>query len=377
MLLLCARTHLGEPGAAEARLLADRVDWGRVVELACQHQVGPLLHRNLQRLRGPRSDESWQRLQHVVMMNASRGFQLTRELVSLLADLSAAGIRALPFKGAVLAASAYGSVGLRPFNDIDLLVHPRDAAATARILTRRGFDDWGVDDVALPTHLGSECEHTFLRRDGVAVDLHWHLSRRHFPFPLRFDDLWRRAVPYQLLPGGAAVPAPAAADMLLILAMHGAKHAWERLGWVCDIAELIRSEGDLDWEQVCARAESLQAVRMTLLGVALARELLDSPVPESIRRSIRADRGIAPLLHDVRRRILQGGAASENLGAVVRHSLFHLRVRDRVSQRLRYCWLGAAPTPRDLDATGLPASLQFLNYFTRPVRLLGKHLRAA
>ncbi len=50
---------------------------------------------------------------------------LTAELIRVLDSLDAAGIRGLPFKGPVLAQTAYGGVGLRRFLDLDVLVHPR------------------------------------------------------------------------------------------------------------------------------------------------------------------------------------------------------------------------------------------------------------
>ncbi len=307
-------------------------------------------------------------IEKVVLCNASRGHRLAQELALLMAAFDEAGIRSLPFKGAVLAASAYGSVSLRPFNDIDVIVHPDDADSAARLLADRGFPDWGVSRADLPRHLRCECEHSFIRPDGVCVDLHWRLSRRHFPFPLDFDCLRRRAVPYPLWPGGPAVPNLCAADTLLVLCMHGTKHAWERLSWVCDIAELLAAHPDLPWEPALAQADSLGATRMTLLGLALAADLLDAPLPDAVRKRLAADRGIAALARYVRGRLFQPPA--DGLGATVRQSLFHLRVGNRPAQRLRYCMLAAAPTPRDFRSTSLPASLCFLHYLTRPVRLL-------
>lgn len=339
-----------------------------MLTLACQHNIAPLLHRSLAAAGVSPPAPIRRHIERVVLYNTAKGRRLAHELAWLMAALERAGIRSLPFKGPVLAASAYGNVSLRPFNDLDLIVHPDDADKTARLLASRGFPDWGVAPADLSHHQRCECEHSFVRADGVTVDLHWRLSRRHFPFPLEFDCLWRRAVPCLLGPGGPAVPNLGAVDTLQVLCMHGTKHAWERLAWVCDIAELLAAHPAMPWEFALAQSKALGATRMTLLGLALAADLLDAPLPQEARDQIAADRGIAGLTRYVRGRLFHPPAIG--LGATVRQSLFHLRVRNRPAQRLRYCMLAAAPTPRDFHSTTLPASMYFLYYLTRPVRLL-------
>jgi hypothetical protein len=40
-------------------------------------------------------------------------------------------------------------------------------------------------------------------------------------------------------------------NLLLVRCAHGSKHLWERLGWICDVAELIRVRKEKsDWEKV-------------------------------------------------------------------------------------------------------------------------------
>ena len=63
-------------------------------------------------------------------------------------------------------------------------------------------------------------------------------------------------------------------DSLLILCVHANKHQWSRLGWICDIAEMLRSHPDLNWPVVMEQARMLRSERMLLLGLLLARESL-------------------------------------------------------------------------------------------------------
>jgi len=64
---------------------------------------------------------------------------LTAELVRLTGLLKAAGIAAVAFKGPVLAAMAYGSIDMRQFVDLDILVRQTDLPRIAEILSAERY----------------------------------------------------------------------------------------------------------------------------------------------------------------------------------------------------------------------------------------------
>ena len=64
-------------------------------------------------------------------------------------------------------------------------------------------------------------------------------------------------------------------ELLIILCVHGSKHAWERLKWVVDVAELLRSQR-LNWKRVFSTATKWKCRRMALLGLAFAMGLWKS-----------------------------------------------------------------------------------------------------
>jgi hypothetical protein len=51
-------------------------------------------------------------------------------------------------------------------------------------------------------------------------------------------SLWERLEPIDLV--GTAVLGLPLEDVLLFLCLHGFKHGWERVGWICDVTELLR-----------------------------------------------------------------------------------------------------------------------------------------
>jgi hypothetical protein len=168
---------------------------------------------------------------------------------------------------------------------------------------------------------------------------------------------------------GTQLPSLAPEDMLLTLCAHGASHCWTHLSMICDIAELLRSQKHLDWQQICRRAGSLGSLRMVLLGLSLAHELLGADLPAEITSQAKADRLLEPLVQQVHKGLI---SATTELG-MLKTVLFHLRARERWRDRVRYCFrLAAMPTKEDYDLP-LPASLAFLYYLIRPLRLAGKY----
>ena len=206
---------------------------------------------------------------------------------------------------------------------------------------------------------------SFERDDGVAVELHWRIAGAVSDFGLDYARLWSRLGVVAL--GGRLVPVLEPVDLLLVLCIHGAKHAWERLAWICDVAELVRRTPELDWTALVAEAEELKAGRIVGLGLLLADELLDAPLPAHVAALVRSDRALAPLAASVRSWLFQpprGGAGTFR---------FHLgtRVGWRGKTELALRSLTAL-NQQDLGGVRLPDAVLPLYYVARPLRLVGK-----
>jgi hypothetical protein len=69
-----------------------------------------------------------------------------------------------------------------------------------------------------------------------------------------------------------------APDVLISsLCEHGTEHLWERLIWICDIAEPISTGRGSSRTRHASE-------RMLLLGLRLASDVLGAPIPEPMRR---------------------------------------------------------------------------------------------
>jgi hypothetical protein len=267
-------------------------------------------------------------------------------------------------KGPVLAEAVYGSIALREFQDLDILVRERHIPRAIEVLVANGYTqiDTSKD--------GDAYSHVFAcAAAATLVDLHWGFAGPRFYFGLEPERLFECCVSAEL--SGRTVRALSAEDTLLLLCMHGAKHCWSRLGWICDIAELVRAWGErIDWGDLIGRAEASGSRRMLLLGLSLAADLLGARLPADVYASA-SQPTVAELAYTVRTWLLSGKDGATD---PIAREAFYVAMRERPADRAKHFLHGfgrfLVPNARDETAVRLPKALTWLHWLVRPVRLL-------
>jgi hypothetical protein len=297
-----------------------------------------------------------------------RAFQLARQLRCAVDALNASGIGVLCVKGPVLAVTAYGDPARRGVSgDLDLVVRPRDFAPAVACLRAVGY----------VRHEGSadpEHEHEQWQREahllpsalpGTMLELHTDLVGALDTASVNLDDVFARARRATVF--GTELRVLSAEDELLYLCLHGARHFWRRLLWVCDVDAVVRSDRPLDWRSVLSRAAAIDATQPLALGLHLARTLFGTPLPALPSLAVRPRRlrWTAAL---VARRMADTSAGCEASFPVLLAS--EIAARETVAQRLTYLRRRLAPTPRDRAWVRLPRHLAWLRIVLRPLRLL-------
>jgi hypothetical protein len=128
--------------------------------------------------------------------------------------------------------------------------------------------------------------------------------------------------------GGTTLQTFSVEDTLLMLCVHGAKHFWERLIWLQDIAGLASSQS-IDWELSMRIAVALRSSRLLLLGLYLAKEMFDAPVPDAFIERATSDSSVRWLAAKVRAGL--SGQQSPAVGMLPR-AAFRYRSRDGVGE---------------------------------------------
>ena len=300
-----------------------------------------------------------------------RNLRLTQELLAVHAQLEAAGVSAVPFKGPMLAVQLYGNLAMRQSHDLDFLIDRADLRRAAEVLVSREYRPPAL--LATPCgarFLDTQRQYRFTRDDGAIVEVHWDLAPNHLPFPVDPESVWSSVEFIHL--GGRLVPTVGRSQLLLLLCAHGAKHCWVRLSWIRDVAQLVRVEANTDWEAVVTEARHRGAVRMVLLGLVLAAELCDAPVPLAVIERARSDVAVSSLAREVRERLSTDPPHEPTAWESHR---FQFRVRERWRDRIRMMGvLTFIPRVTDLEWVRLPEPLYLLYYVLRPLRLLVKYL---
>lgn len=253
LLVRCARTQLDATTASRIEALATQdLDWDYLLKLARQHGVTPLLYEQLTAAaESAVPDATREQLRNAFRRNAEQNLYRTSELHRLLARFDDRDLHVLPFKGPVLAETAYGSVSLREFRDLDLLVSKQDMPEATALLRAEGYTinknahpDTPADIVRGRTVVQSPFEFDFYRaRDASEVDVRWQLGRPGRLLALSFDALWQRRQRAELV--GTPVQTLSSEDRVIVLASHGTGHSWRRLEWICDFAETVRADGNI------------------------------------------------------------------------------------------------------------------------------------
>lgn len=370
LLLCCARVQMDPAGSARIRsLLLKPLDWASLLRLAARHRLAPLLYWHLSRT-CPEvvPQERLAELRRDFEQTANRNLFLTWQLLELLDALKTHGVDAISFKGPALAAALYKNVALRPFDDLDLFVRKADLPKVSAFLIARGYQPlYRLTETEAASYLESNCELCYVQEQGkVSVDLHWGITPEYFSVPFDPAQWWTRSCVQSL--GGQDVVALSPEDLLVYLCIHGAKHSWERLLWLTDVAELIQAHPRLNYDRVFEQAASLHSTRMLELGLALAKDLLGAVLPGSVEARFNGDRAIPALVAHVREGLGDEQAGSNDIFSMSR---FRLKARERFIDRLSYCFkLATLPTIKDWAWLSLPRFLSPLYCVLRPLRLL-------
>ena len=368
LILLCSRVRPDEQTVERIRSIASsQVNWEHIYELARRNAVLPLVYFQLNATSASDVPVNWlTRLKKKYQDNLARNLYLTAELVRVLQLFAAAGIEAVPYKGPALALLAYGNIGLRQFVDLDILVRKADVLRAAEILKAQGFAcdvPWSKSQQAML--LRTQHNLPLSRESGrLIIELHWEVASEMFAPSLQFEDFLGRLSPMRL--NGVAVKTLAIEDLLLSLCVHGSKHLWERLAWICDVAELSKNE--IDWPTLLERSRSAGNERMLLLGLYLANLLLDSPLPAEVEPRLSTDRNIATLGDALIERLFS--SAGQTPATFSESIKFNWAIRSGWKSRLNYCRLIMRPTDADVRTLALPRALSFVYYLVRPLGLL-------
>jgi hypothetical protein len=269
-----------QPDPVAIRRALDRgADLGLAVPASAEHRIGPLLWRAL---------AAADALEELGPLRPGLGgaadayrmealLLLPRAVALAVGPLTGAGLEPVVLKGPAVAAR-YPAPGLRPMDDIDLLLPRSDHA---RALEALGDAGWRVARPAGPDLYDTALTHADV--PSLFLELHYGLEgKSQRVTTLEAEELWRRRRPIDCA-GTPAYGLPLAEE-LVALAAHAGKphHGFVRVVWIADLAMIVgdaAARGEpIEWERVHDVAVAGRCRTVTGAALALARRVgVDAP----------------------------------------------------------------------------------------------------
>jgi Uncharacterised nucleotidyltransferase len=403
------------------RILSRPLDWERLLDLVDHHRVVPQVYGQLAAFGHLVPARQLDVLRIRYRDNARKALWFTGELIRVLGHFESLGIKALPYKGPTLAESLYGDVAQRQFGDLDVMVHPDDVPRARAALLDLGYKP-GIElaprQEGAFIDAGYECP--FHSAHGLnLLELQWQILPRFYSIDFEVASFFERAdeislggrdciatqhalkkstelswnsreaaseyspgrkpwVESEALPRASAAkdrPRPSlgcpmrtlrAQDLLLVLCVHAAKHVWVQLSWLCDIAQLVKSQ-QLDWNAIQEDARRLGIERIVSLNLLLAHKLIGAALPPAIQKRLREDPPTTVLADEILR-IIEPSVHYDTES--IPYFRLMMRLRERRQDRARFLWrLASTPGVSEWSAVRLPKPLQPLYRLVRLSRL--------
>jgi putative nucleotidyltransferase-like protein len=370
---LCCGRALIDPAAKERvrLLIRNGLNWPDAVAIAERHRLSPVVYEILAgTARDLISPDELQVLRQATAPSMTAGMVLLRELLHLYQLFEAAQIPVIPYKGPLLAWVAYGNFLRREYLDLDFVVQQKYIPDVVDVLKSAGYRPTFDPREAHGGQNGfAPGQYSFKSHPHkILAEFHTERTLRYFPTPIDFQELTGRLMTVEI--GEQRLRTFSVEDTLVMLCVHGAKHFWERLGWVLDIAKLATAQ-EVDWALVTRIAAKMESKRVLLLGLYLAHDLFDAPLPERLLEEIARDRTVQELAEKVYE---QYAGISDPGAGVLPRALFRVRLRDGIGQGLRHTLrLAMSPTESDRQTVRLPNWLTPLYMLVRPYRLLREY----
>ena len=354
-----------------ANLSKSSIAWSKLIQLAEDHRLIPTLAERAMSLDlasiqpGTRAA-----LRDAQRAHAVRALQLTAELFHVLGRFTDVGIETLTTKGPALSVRCYGDPGMRQYSDLDLIVREKDIRRATQAMFDLAYEPrvslTAIDARKIPG------EYAF-RKPGTHLLVEFHSERtfRYHPHPLHIERLFERRASVTI--DGRDVPALSLEDELVLICVHGAKHFWERLMWIADVAALISSTQPPDWDRAMAAAGEVGAERILHLGLRLASDVLGTKLPAHVEGNVRSDRAVSKLAAQIESHL----ASRDPRGiGILQRAVFRVRMCGGSLAGAAYLLrLSLSPTEEDWAPGKEGNRPAIFDAISRPLRLARKHRR--
>jgi hypothetical protein len=366
------------------RSIANGVDWAVFYQLMLRHRVTPTVWKVLKTSAATDIPLDFATLaEKYTQENALRNLALASTLVRLTRVLHQNGIRSIVLKGVGVAVQVYDEWVRRHAGDIDLFVDAHDLNRAVSLLKASGFCqmEYDIDPMSKKFNLLMQWNNQIAYSDTarhIDIELHWQLFPQQHLLPLTFNAVWHDS--QSIAMANTTFHTLSRHHTLLHACCHGAKHLWNRLFWLYDVALCINRFSDTDWRVLKALVKRLRAQQFIAQALYLVRIFFDVQLPPAGYQLMSAGKDRNRMLYRVMRLMFEFDADPCNPFSI-QHLMEiqqNLALRNNDTERFFFLYRYLAPNLRDFDAIALPDAAAFLYYPLKPMiwiyrKMIGNH----
>ncbi len=241
------------------RSVFESVKGDDLIRLAQNHGVLTVLYMQLKTLNEALIPENiLSRLKDVYLQIVRFNMIQANQLIKALNLLNKNGIEAIPIKGPVISQQAYGDIGFRMFNDLDLMILPENFIQAYDIFCHEGYEPSLRLSKKRKRYWKRFRRDMELRNGKTMIDLHQRFSQGNSSFDI-IEEQIKRAETIEVL--DKKIKVLSVEDTIIYLCINGTKDNWNKLRMVSDLSNLVRSNPDLKWDKVILQSEEKRDAR--------------------------------------------------------------------------------------------------------------------
>ncbi len=366
LVLLCARTRkIPEIHYNIKKLLCSNLDWDYLVERASEHKLLPLLYWNLKDFQEEIPENVFMNLKLNFDENARKNLLMLGELVKIVDLFKESNINVIPYKGPLLAILAYKNIVFRQFDDLDIFIKKDDFVNAKNILISNGYKpQFDLEGFIERRFIKTQREYKFVKHETmVYLEVQWKFEGVSFSLSDNIDFMGSKNIEIIKI-HNKEISSLSPENLFLILCIHASGHYWDRLSWICDISELIQSH-EINWDYIMEMGNQLGIIRLILVTLLLAVDLLDLNLPNKILEQLKSEI-IEDLTFNVKKRIFFPDNESIFQSAYIRYNIRERRSH-RIKDILKIIFL---PTNEEWSNSNLKPLIPPVSYIYRFIRVL-------
>ncbi|MBD3276644.1 MAG: hypothetical protein GF372_15115 [Candidatus Marinimicrobia bacterium] len=317
--------------------VAEVTDWNRLISIAEFHGIKPIFYYNLKQYAADLVSEPMKRKvdNYFQLAHLHSHFQL-QESEKIVTRFQESSIDVLLLKGPTLAQRIYGDINLRKSNDIDIFISHEKIDTADQILSDMGYTQFSkiadLSSFGKRTFLWIARQFPYKKNDGLFnLDVHTAIMPPGYSSQRDFNTYFERSDRIQI--GSKILPVLGIEDLLEVLSYHGNKNRWEKIKYFSDIAALIHSNPNLDWEKLILHSRKTESRRIVLQALFLANKVCNVRLPDKISNLIDSkvsDGKLEPIINQIKTEPTSQGLTW------LQRLRFYLNAQNTLKQKFNY-----------------------------------------